>query len=75
MKTAVKKNMIYNNYIIHVFNNINIIIHVYMQEDKLFCQKTEYNLIMKIAHPDIRFRVMYNHAFTVLSLLNVNLLK
>lgn len=45
-----------------------------MQEDKLFCQKT-YNLIMKIAHPDIRFRVMYNHAFTVLSLLNVNLLK
>lgn len=74
MKTAVKKNMIYNNYIIHVFYNINIIIHVYMQEDKLFCQKT-YNLIMKIAHPDIRFRVMYNHAFTVLSLLNVNLLK
>lgn len=66
--------MIYNNYIIHVFNNINIIIHVYMQEEKLFCQKT-YNLIMKIAHPDIRFRVMYNHAFTVLSLLNVNLLK
>lgn len=54
MKTAVKKNMIYNNYIIHVFYNINIIIHVYMQEDKLFCQKT-YNLIMKIAHPDIRF--------------------
>lgn len=74
MKTAVKKNMIYNNYIIHVFYNINIIIHIYMQEDKLFCQKT-YNLIMKIAHPDIRFRVMYNHAFTVLSLLNVNLLK
>lgn len=66
--------MIYNDYIIHVFYNINIIIHVYMQEDKLFCQKT-YNLIMKIAHPDIRFRVMYNHAFTVLSLLNVNLLK
>lgn len=74
MKTAVKINMIYNNYIIHVFYNINIIIHVYMQEEKLFCQKT-YNLIMKIAHPDIRFRVMYNHAFTVLSLLNVNLLK
>lgn len=73
MKTAVKKNMIYNNYIIHVFYNINIIIHVYMQEEKLFCQKT-YNLIMKIAHPDRRFRVMYNHAFTV-SLLNVNLLK
>lgn len=45
--------MIYNNYIIHVFNNINIIIHVYMQEEKLFCQKT-YNLIMKIAHPDIK---------------------
>lgn len=45
--------MIYNDYIIHVFYNINIIIHVYMQEEKLFCQKT-YNLIMKIAHPDIK---------------------